>query len=164
MEVSTAETVALIHRGRARGARIILNLAPALPIETAALSALDLLVVNETEPAWLGDHLGCGTDAAALRATVGVDLVRTLGEDGADVATASVAQRVPAHRITPVDTTTAGDCFVGALAAALDRGASLAEALTRASVAAAVCCTRAGSQSGLPTTAEFDAPRGTRGP
>ncbi|HET6236199.1 MAG TPA: ribokinase [Acetobacteraceae bacterium] len=162
MEVPAAATLALIHRARARGARIILNLAPALPIDTAALSALDLLVVNETEAGWLGDHLGCSTDAAALRATLGVDVVRTLGEDGADVATASVVQRVPAHRITPVDTTAAGDCFVGVLAAALDRGASLADALTRASVAAAVCCTRAGSQSSLPTTIEIDALSGAR--
>jgi ribokinase len=157
MEVSRAETLALIHRARARGARIILNLAPALPLETAALRELDLLVANETEAAWLGNHLGCGTDAAALRAALGVDVVRTLGENGADVATASAVQRVPAHRITPVDTTAAGDCFVGVLAAALDRGAPLTDALTRASAAAALCCTRAGSQSSLPTAAETDA-------
>jgi ribokinase len=106
---------------------------------------------------WLGDHLGCGTGASALRATLGIDVVRTLGEDGADVATAAGVQRVPARRITPVDTTAAGDCFVGVLAAALDRGASLSAALTRASASAALCCTRAGSQSSLPTSTETDA-------
>jgi ribokinase len=156
-EVSTTETAALIHRARARGARIILNLAPAAPLETAALRALDLLTVNETEAAWLGTHLGCGTDAAALRGALGVDVVRTLGEDGAEVATAAGVQRVPARPITPVDTTAAGDCFVGVLAAALDRGAPLTAALARASAAAALCCTRAGSQSSLPTAAETDA-------
>ena len=102
-------------------------------------------------------HLGCGADAAALRGALGVDVVRTLGEAGADVATASGTQRMPAHRITPVDTTAAGDCFVGVLAAALDRGASLSIALARAGAAAALCCTRAGSQSSLPTAAETDA-------
>jgi len=157
MEVSAQETSALIHRARARGARIILNLAPAAPLETAALRALDLLVVNETEAAWLGDHLGCATDAVALRATLGVDVVRTLGEAGADVATGTAVQHVPARRITPVDTTAAGDCFVGVLAATLDRGAPLAAALARATAAAALCCTRAGSQSSLPTAAETDA-------
>jgi ribokinase len=157
MEVPAAETAALIHRARQRGARIILNLAPAAPIDLAALRALDLLVVNETEAAWLGDHLGYGTDASALRTTLGVDVVRTLGEDGADVATATGVQRISARRITPVDTTAAGDCFVGVLAAALDRGTSLSAALTRASAAAALCCTRAGSQSSLPIATETDA-------
>ena len=157
MEVPAAETAALIHRARARGARIILNLAPAAPLEVATLRALDLLTVNETEAAWLGAHLGCGTDATALRAALGVDVVRTLGEDGADVATAQRSYRVAARPVTAVDTTAAGDCFVGVLAAALDRGALLADALTRASTAAALCCTRAGSQSSLPAAGEIDA-------
>ena len=157
MEVPTSETEALIHRARAHGARIILNLAPAAPIETAALRALDLLAVNETEAAWLGNHLGCRSDAAELRDALGVDVVRTLGEKGADVATAAGVQHVPAQRIRPVDTTAAGDCFVGVLAAALDRGTSLSAALTRASAAAALCCTRAGSQSSLPTGTETNA-------
>lgn len=157
MEVPEAETASLIHRARARGARIILNLAPAAPLDVAALRALDLLTVNETEAAWLAAQLGCGADAAALRGVLGVDVVRTLGENGADVATAAGVQRVPARRITPVDTTAAGDCFVGVLAAALDRGAPLSAALTRASTAAALCCSRAGSQSSLPMTAEIDA-------
>jgi len=156
-EVPAEQSAALVHRARARGARIILNLAPAGPMETAALRALDLLTVNETEAAWLGAHLGCGSDAAALRGVLGVDVVRTLGENGADVATAAGVQRVPARQITPVDTTAAGDCFVGVLAAALDRGATLPYALTRASAAAALCCTRAGSQSSLPTATETDA-------
>lgn len=157
LEVPATETTALIHRARARGARIILNLAPAGALELAALRQLDLLTVNETEAAWLGDHLGCGSDAAALHGALGVDVVRTLGENGADVATATGVQRVPARQIVPVDTTAAGDCFVGVLAAALDRGTDLPAALERASTAAAVCCTRAGSQSSLPHAAETDA-------
>lgn len=157
MEVPPAETAALIHRARTRGARIILNLAPAAPLDVAALRALNLLTVNETEAAWLGAHLGCGSDAKALHGALGVDVVRTLGENGVDVASASTTQRIPAHRITPVDTTAAGDCFVGVLAATLDRGATLATALARANTAAALCCTRAGSQSSLPTSAEIDA-------
>jgi ribokinase len=156
-EVPPVESAALVHRARARGALIILNLAPAVPIDLAALCALDLLTVNESEAAWIGTHLGCGGDAAALRDALGIAVVRTLGEDGAEFATAAGLQPVPARRITPVDTTAAGDCFVGVLAAALDRGASLADAFTRASAAAALCCTRAGSQSSLPTSADIDA-------
>jgi ribokinase len=157
MEVPAEEAAALIHRARARGTRIVLNLAPAAPLEVAALRALDLLTVNETEAAWLGAHLGCGGDAPALHATLGVTVVRTLGEDGAEVATAAGVRHVPARCITPLDTTAAGDCFVGVLAATLDRGATLPDALTRASAAAALCCTRAGSQSSLPSATETDA-------
>jgi ribokinase len=164
MEVPADETALLIHRARARRARIILNLAPAAPLEVAALRALNLLTVNETEATWLGNHLGCGTDAAAIRGALGIDVVRTLGEDGADVATAAGIQRVPARRITPVDTTAAGDCFVGVLAAALDRGAPLVDALTRANAAAALCCTRAGSQSSLPIATETNALLGSDNP
>jgi ribokinase len=157
MEVQAQENAALIHRARARGTRIVLNLAPAGPLDRDALRALDLLTVNETEAAWLGGQLGTGADAASLRDALDIDVVRTLGEAGADIATAAGVLRVPAHRITPLDTTAAGDCFVGVLAAALDRGLPLGASLTRASAAAALCCTRAGSQSSLPNSAETDA-------
>ncbi len=157
MEVDRRQTEALIRRARAAGTRIILNLAPAAPLSTEGLSALDLLVVNETEAAWLAEHLGCFADAAGLRAALGVDVVRTLGEAGAEIATAGGLRAIPAHAVTPVDTTAAGDCFVGVLAASLDRGLALDPALRRASVAAGLCCTRAGSQTSLPTAAETDA-------
>jgi ribokinase len=64
---------------------------------------------------------------------------------------------MPAHTVTTIDTTAAGDCFVGVLAAALDRGASLAGALNRATAAAALCCTRHGSQGSIPLAYETDA-------
>ncbi|MEA2775169.1 MAG: ribokinase, partial [Acetobacteraceae bacterium] len=57
MEVPPAETSALIARARARGARLVLNLAPAGWLEEAVLRAVDVLVVNETEGVWLGAHL-----------------------------------------------------------------------------------------------------------
>ncbi|MGH7082005.1 MAG: PfkB family carbohydrate kinase, partial [Acetobacteraceae bacterium] len=65
--------------------------------------------------------------------------------------------RMPAPSIVAVDTTAAGDCLAGVLAAALDRGAPLPDALRRAVAAASVCCTRAGSQGSLPGAAETDA-------
>ena len=157
MEVPPAETAALIHRAKARGARIILNLAPAAPLPETALRAIDLLVVNETEAEWLGAHLGCGASATALHATLSVGVIRTLGGDGLEAADATGTRTIPARVITPVDTTAAGDCFVGVLAAALDRGAPLDQALQRATTAAALCCTRPGSQSSLPPARETDA-------
>jgi ribokinase len=157
MEVSPEETAALIARARARGARIILNLAPAAMLPDPALRAIDLLVVNEPEAAWLGSRLGTGGTAGALHAALGIGVVRTLGGNGVEAVTAGLHCRLPARDIIPVDTTAAGDCFVGVLAAALDRGASQDQALDRANTAAALCCTRAGSQSSIPTAAETDA-------
>lgn len=157
MEVPAEETARLIARAKGRVGRIILNLAPADVLPRAALHSVDILVVNETESAWLADHLECGADAAGLRQALGVTVVRTLGGDGLDVATESGVHRVPARAVTPVDTTGAGDTFVGVLAAALDRGMELLPALHRASSAAALCCTRSGTQGSIPTAAEIDA-------
>lgn len=156
MEVPAAETAALIHRARARGARIVLNLAPAAPLPEDALRKLDVLVVNETEAAWLCGQLCCAGTAADLQARLGVDVVRTLGGDGVEAATRSGLLHIPARPVSVVDTTAAGDCFVGVLAAGLDRGATMPAALHRANAAAALCCTRAGSQGSLPSGAEIE--------
>ena len=101
MEVDPGETAALIARARGRVGRIILNLAPAAPLPRATLAAIDLLTVNETEATWLGVHLGVGDDAAALRAALGVDVIRTLGADGLEAATKAGITRMPAHGSPP---------------------------------------------------------------
>ncbi len=141
----------------AAGARIILNLAPAAALAEDALRMVDVLVVNETEAAWLAGDLGLANTAASLRDRLGVTVVRTLGGAGMDVATPDAELTSPAFAIVPVDTTAAGDCFMGVLAAALDRGMAMTDALHRAAAAAAVCCTRAGSQGSLPMAADTDA-------
>ena len=155
-ETDPGEIAALIRRARARGARIVLNLAPAGPLDADAMAALDWLIVNETEAEWLVARHGTPPDAAGLHAALGVGIVRTLGERGSEWAGAESAGYVAAHPVEAVDTTAAGDCFTGVLAAALDRGMGMAEAMARAGVAAGLCCGRAGSQNSLPTAAETD--------
>jgi len=158
MELPAAETAVLIARARTRGARIVLNLAPAMALPEAALRAVDVLVVNETEGAWLAAHLACGASAAALCERLGeVAVVLTRGGEGADITTADAMWHAPAEPVAVVDTTAAGDCFVGVLAHRLDRGETLREAVRRATVAAALCCSRPGSQGSIPTGAETDA-------
>jgi ribokinase len=158
MEVPPAETAALITRARVAGARVVLNLAPASALPESALRAVDVLVVNETEGAWLATHLGCGGKAADLHDKLGgVAVVLTLGDAGAEVASRDGIWHEPALAVAAIDTTAAGDCFVGVLACGLDRGQTLREAVRRASAAAALCCIRHGSQGSLPTASETDA-------
>ncbi len=157
MEVPAAETAALIHRARTAGARIVLNLAPAAALPEDTLRAVDVLVVNETEGAWLAGHLGCPASAVSLRDRLGgVTVLLTRGGDGADVAGDGTSWHEPASPVDAIDTTAAGDCFVGVLASRLDGGDSLRSAVQSASVAAALCCTRAGSQGSLPERCETD--------
>jgi ribokinase len=157
MEVPADEVAALIARAKARGALVVLNLAPPGAIAVGALRALDLLVVNEHEAAVLAARLGCAGTAAGLRGALGVDVAVTLGEAGVQAATASGPIAMPAFPVTPVDTTGAGDCWCGVLCAALDRGLGLEAAMRRASAAAAIACTRPGAAASMPMAAETDA-------
>lgn len=156
-ECSPAEGAALIARARAGGCRIVLNLAPAGPWPEAVLRALDLLVVNEDEAASLAAHIGAEASARGLRQALAVDVVVTLGERGVAAASADGDLRLGARKVEVVDTTGAGDCFTGVLAAALDRGETLAAAAERANMAAALCCGRRGTQGSMPEAAATDA-------
>lgn len=156
-ETDAGETEALVHRARRLGTRIVLNLAPALPLDPVALRALDWLVANEEEAAWLAARLGCAATADALATALGIGVVRTLGEAGAEAAHGMLRLHVPASRVTVRDTTAAGDCFTGVMAAGLDRGLAAPVALVRATAAAGLACTRPGSQGSLPHAAETDA-------
>lgn len=157
MEVPPAEVAALIRRAKARGARVVLNLAPPGELPAEALRALDLLVANEHEAAVLAARFGCGAAAEALRGALGVDVAVTLGAAGAEAATAAGPIRQPAFPVAAVDTTGAGDCWCGVLCAGLDRGLPLAAAMRRAAAAAAIACTRPGAAASMPMRAETDA-------
>ncbi len=156
MENDVAEVEKLIRRTHASSATSILNLAPAFPLSEEVLSLCDLIVVNEDEAEALAGWLGCGVSAEDLSARLGTGVLRTLGGDGAEAVAFGDKVRVAAMSIDVKDTTAAGDCFVGVLASALDRGLSLKEAMQRASIAAGLACSRPGSQSSLPERDETD--------
>ena len=157
MEVPAAEVASLIHRARACGALPILNLAPAAPLAPDALRALHLLIVNEHEAAWLAAHLGTGPSAEALHAALGIAVAVTRGEAGAEAAADGDAWRIPAFPARAVDTTGAGDCWCGVLAAALSRGVPLGPAMRRAAAAAAIAVTRPGAAEAMPAASETEA-------
>lgn len=165
-ETPLATTAAAFSRARAAGARTILNPAPAAVVPDDLLAATDVLVVNEVELAQVSGHdLGPApttADVVAAARTVrhGTDVavVATLGAAGI-VAVDDAGELVaPAHPVRDVvDTTGAGDCFVGSLAARLVEGDDLRGAVGYALVAAALCVGRAGAGSSMPTRAEVDA-------
>lgn len=155
MEIPAAETAAAISLARRRGARIVLNLAPAAPLPEDVIAQVDVLIANEGEIAGFG--IGDPHDIArALASRLGITVVATLGHEGAYLVSGNDAWRIGVLPVRVVDTTAAGDAFVGVFAAALGRGATPLAALHRASVAAGLACTRTGAQASLPDTAEID--------
>lgn len=156
-EIRPEQTFAALRRGRARGSRTVLNMAPAGPVPDEVLTALDVLVVNELEAATVAGNSGGGPEALArlLAQRHGLTCVVTLGGAGCLAVSPSEAVRVPVLPIRPVDTTGAGDAFVGALTAWLDEGATLTEALRAASVAAALACEAMGAQTAQPERARI---------
>jgi ribokinase len=158
-EIRAEESWAMLARGRARGARTILNLAPAGPVPAATLAAVDVLVVNEIEAEMAAGGAGASPPdlATTLARRHGLTCVITLGAAGAIAVSPEAGWRARPLRVTPVDTTGAGDCFTGVLAAGLDRGMALPEALRRACVAAALACEKVGAQVAQPTAAQIEA-------
>ena len=157
MEADPEHIAAAMHRAHAAGMRVILNLAPARPLSRETLRTASLIVVNEDEAEVLAAQLGCEAHAAALHSALGMTVIRTLGREGAEAGGPDGPIRVAAPRVAAVDTTAAGDCFVGTLAASVSRQRPLSAALARACVAAALACTVAGSQRSLPLGSEIDA-------
>jgi ribokinase len=127
---------------------VALNLAPAIPVPQSFFARADLLVVNETEAAFYGEKLHSGPGLVAL----------TLGAAGAELyqnGQLLCAARPPP--VTPLDTTGAGDTFVGALVVALSDGQNQEAALRFACAAGALATTRPGAQPSMPVRAEVEA-------
>lgn len=157
MEIPVKQIEAAIWRARQAGCRIILNLAPALSIDQAALRVCDVLVLNQGEADTLaGEARDPADQAHAFAVRYALDCIITLGGDGAILAAGNGMFRIGALDIEPLDTVGAGDAFVGALAASLDGGAAISYALRQASVAAGLACLQEGAQTGLATLAEIE--------
>lgn len=153
MEVTLEENWLALDRAKAAGARCVLNLAPAIPIDANVLSKLDVLVVNQPEAQLIGLVLGIGTSAhleiaRELARRHDLTCVATLGEHGSVAFEASGrGWQVGRIDVDVVDTTGAGDAYVGYLIAALDHGLALPEAMRFASAGASLSCETRGAQS-----------------
>ncbi len=146
-----------LKRGRELGKTVILNPAPASgPLPAQWYASIDYLIPNESEATALSgvtvDSLDSAKLAAAQLIKAGAaKVIITLGAQGALFSDGNRVEHLAAPNVKAVDTTAAGDTFVGGFAAALAHGKSEAEAIRFGQVAAALSVTRAGAQPSIPT-------------
>ncbi len=160
-EIPLPAITAFFQHARAAGATTILNPAPARAIGPELLDLVDILVLNETELGFLtrrelhdSDEPAYFIDAARPLRGKDRTVCITLGRRGVLALVGAEAMLVPGRSVKAVDTTGAGDCFVGALAAQLAEGKAMRDALTYANAAASICVQRMGAAPSMPTAAE----------
>jgi ribokinase len=155
---------AFFERARAAGATTILNPAPAIEPKPELLGLVDILILNETELGLLAKTGLHDTDdparfleaARSLQTSQDKTVCVTLGRRGALALIDGKPLVIPGHSAKALDTTGAGDCFVGAVAAQLAAGKSIADALHYANAAASICVQRMGAAPSMPTAAEVE--------
>ncbi|GIP40217.1 ribokinase [Paenibacillus sp. J31TS4] len=157
MEIPVETVVYSMAEAKRLGKTVILNLAPSRRMPVEALRHVDYLVVNEVEAEELTgvsinqfDRLVEGLAGLPCR-----HVILTLGAEGVAYLADGRVLRLPAYRVQAVDTTGAGDSFVGAFASRLARGDEAEEAVAYAVKVAAITVTRLGAQAALPTEEEI---------
>jgi ribokinase len=155
LEVPMLAVQAAVDRAFAAHVPVLFNPAPALPLPDSIWACIDILVLNESEAsAYAGlpvlDPNSAAEAGALLRARGPDRVLVTLGAQGVVVIDGAGARHFPAKKVKAVDTTAAGDTFIGALAAALCEGQSLDDAVALGQAASALCVTRKGAQTSIP--------------
>lgn len=161
MEVPRAETERVITRAKQNDAKVLLNLAPALPLSSTALEQVDILVLNELEARTLCEQFSfvataAEADVQRISEKLDASVIITLGSAGVVAAHEGEIYQAEALPVTPVDTTGAGDCIVGVLASGLDAGLNFDRALQRAAVAGSLACTIVGTLPSFPSRHQID--------
>jgi ribokinase len=161
---SPVDTISSLFRSDvARRGLTMLNAAPALPEGAGLFSLTDILILNESElAAYAGlpeppDDVETAIEGAGnLVGREGQAVIVTLGEKGAVVVNGERSELIPVRRANVMDTTGAGDCFCGTLAAALADGYTLNEAVRFAVTAASISVERHGAATSIPVRAEVE--------
>jgi ribokinase len=138
--------------------KLLLNVAPACPLDEELIKKVDILVVNETEAETISgekiETVGREVLVDNLLA-MGVDtVILTLGKKGCLLKNSQTVKYIPAFIVETLDSTAAGDTFCGGLAVELSRGNDWEEALKFATAASAICVTRMGAQPSIPSEKE----------
>jgi ribokinase len=162
LEVPLETVYHTLRFARSNGILSILNPAPGQPLGLSELANADYVVPNETEAEALSGMPVRSLEEAQLCARRLIDsgirrVIITLGANGALCATAETMQHGAPHRVEPLDTTGAGDAFIGSFACFLGSGYAESEALARANVYAALSTLSVGTQMSFVTAERFQA-------
>ena len=160
-ELDDHETMAAMNAAKSRGARVILNAAPAHGMTHDWLAALDILIANEGEIADLAQILAIASAtpddiAQTIAARFMITVIVTLGAEGCISWSDGIRRVIPALPVRVIDTTAAGDSFCGAFAAALNRGLGLTGALQHGIAAGSLACQTLGAQTSIPDKAAIE--------
>ncbi len=159
LETPIATVEHAIAVAREQGVKVILNPAPARDLSPALLKQVDFLILNETEASQLSginvtDQMTAQTASEKLLAMGVVTIILTMGGNGALITQQTGSQFINAIKVDVVDTTAAGDTFVGAFAVGIANGLSVLEASIEAQYTAALTVTRLGAQTSIPQRQE----------
>ncbi len=160
LELPLAQVCLAAQVAQRLGCRVVLNPSPVQPLPEALWPMIDTLIVNEVE-AQAFTHLpvdspnSAATAARALLARGPLRVVVTLGAMGAVAADTHGCNYHPALAVKAVDTTAAGDTFLGAVVVTLSQGGSLDEGVALGILAASQCVQRSGAQASIPTRGEL---------
>jgi ribokinase len=160
LEIPLAVTLVAAQTARRLGKTVVLNPAPAQALPAELLACVDYLVPNESEAQALSGVSVTSVESAMQAARVlrqqGADcVIVTLGDKGVVALTSRGVRHHAAQAVRPVDTTAAGDTFIGGLCCGLAAGLALADAIALGQAAAAVSVTRKGAQESIPYRAEL---------
>jgi ribokinase len=165
-EIPLSAIGAFFKRARAASATTILNPAPAIEFDVEILDLVDILILNESELGLLAkvelrdtDDVAQFIEAARSLQTRDKIICVTLGKRGVVALVNDEPLMIPGRTVKAIDTTGAGDCFVGAVAAQLAGGRPIRDALVYANAAASICVQRMGAAPSMPTAAEVEATR-----
>ncbi|MHC4201203.1 MAG: ribokinase [Planctomycetota bacterium] len=155
----TSSVADMIRLGAERGLRVAFNPAPMdAGVKSYPLDLVSVFIVNEVEGAELTGETSAERIIEAMRRKFPrAATVLTLGSDGVAYGREGTVLRVPAEQVHPVDTTAAGDTFIGYFLAGVTVGNDTEDVLERACRAAAICVTRPGAADSIPTAAELEA-------
>jgi len=161
LEIPLEAVTCAAQRARESGLRVLLNPAPALSLPKELISLSDFILPNETELSLLTNqsvHDISSAEKAARTLLEGgaQNVIVTLGANGALIVNQEITKHIPSFEVQVVDTTAAGDAFIGGFASALLRDKSLEEAVRYGCACGALATTKFGAQPSLPTREEVE--------
>ncbi len=161
LEIPVESVLAAAQRAKESGVSVLLNPAPAHPLPDELIALPDFLIPNESELSLLTDQavndLPSAERAAKALLARGINnVIITLGAKGALIVNQEITKHIPPFQVDVVDSTAAGDAFIGGFASAVLQGKSMEEAVRYGSACGALATTKFGAQPSLPTREDVE--------